>query len=122
MFGWLRKKAPGALYPETLWVVTLSNERITVTDPDKEMLSVALSNLSAVAIETNDSGPWGADLWWLLFGPDRALACTFPQGATGEQSAIDYLVTLPGFDHEEMIKAMSSTNNATFAVWEKPAP
>src|SRR4051812_33790627 len=75
MFGWLRKKDPGALYPEALWVATLSDDRITVTDPNGEMLSVEMSDLSAVAIETNDTGPSGADFWWLLFGRHRAFAC-----------------------------------------------
>ena len=37
-------------------------------------------------IETNDSGPFGADVWWLLFGADDRIAVAFPQGATGEQA------------------------------------
>jgi hypothetical protein len=39
----------------------------------------------------------------------------------GEQAALDYLMTLTGFDHAEMIKAMSSVENAVFPVWRKPA-
>jgi hypothetical protein len=46
--------------------------------------------MAGVAFETNDTGPWGADVWWLLFGSDEQLAGVFPQGATGESSALDY--------------------------------
>jgi hypothetical protein len=120
MFGWQRKKGPGAPYPEALWVVALEEERIAVTDPEDETRSVELSDLSAVAIETNDTGPWGADFWWLFFGPDRAFACAVPQGATGEQTVVDYLKALPSFDWNEMTKAVRSTANAVFTVWERP--
>jgi hypothetical protein len=70
-------------------------------------------------IETNDSGPFGADIWWLLFGADDRLACAFPQGAAGEKAAVDRLLGLPGFDHEAMIMAMGSTGNAVFPVWRR---
>jgi hypothetical protein len=75
--------------------------------------------MAGVAFETNDTGPWGADVWWLLFGSDEQLAGVFPQGATGESSALDYLMILPGFDHEQLTKAMCSTANAVFPVWTK---
>jgi len=80
---------------------------------------VRKDDLSGVAIQTNDTGPWGADVWWLLFGCNDQLSCAFPQGATGESALIDYLFALPSFDHGEMIKAMTSTENVTFAVWRR---
>ena len=60
-----------------------------------------------------------ADVWWLLFGADDRIAVAFPQGASGEQEAIDWLIALPGFDHEAMIMAMGSTGNAVFPVWRR---
>jgi hypothetical protein len=119
MFGWLkRKRQPARLDPESRWIVEADEHRIIVTDPAGETSSVEEGDLCAIAIETNDSGPWGADLWWLLFGAET-LACAFPQGATGEQKMIDYLTALPSFNHEEMAKAMASTANAVFPVWTK---
>ena len=53
-----------------------------------------------MAISTNDSGPWGADFWWLLYGKDGELACAFPEMATGDKEAADMLIALPGFDFE----------------------
>lgn len=119
MFGWFKKK-PRSLQPESKWVITIDRGRITVRDEGGETRSVAKDDLFGVAIETNDSGPWGADVWWLLFDRDDRLACAFPQGATGEDAAIGYISALPAFDHAEMIKAMRSADNAVFAVWRKP--
>ncbi len=76
-----------------------------------------MSELRGVIIETDDSGPWGADLWWLLFGADDRVAVAFPGGATGEQVVIDRLMALPGFDFETMTRAMGSTEVAVFPVW-----
>lgn len=92
---------------------------IRVTDPAGGSRAIGKSELSGVAIETNDSGPWGADLWWLLFGAGGVPACAFPLGATGEKAAVDYLTALAGFDHAEMAKAMSSTDNRLFALWSR---
>ena len=102
---------------ESSWTVDATADRIAVTDPQGETSRVTLADLHGVMIETNDSGPFGADLWWLLFGADDRLACAFPQGAAGEKDALDLLTSLPGFDHEAMIMAMGSTANAVFPVW-----
>ena len=119
--AWLRRKPaqPEAprLEPEARWVVETDDHRIAVTDTTGERREVRFDHLRGVAIETNDSGPWGADVWWLLFDSDGKLACAYPQGATGERTALDRLLQLPGFDHEELLAAMASTGNATFIVW-----
>lgn len=118
MFGWFRKKQ-SPLQPEGKWIVAIDDSRISVSDDSGQMRSVDKSDLSGVAVETNDRGPWGADVWWLLFDANDRMACAFPQGAKGENAAIDWLTALPSFDYGEMIKAMGSTDNAVFAVWRK---
>ncbi len=120
MFGWLRRRAKG-LQPEGQWVVDVGPERIRVTDAAGGTTALAKADLAAVVIETNDSGPWGADLWWLLFGLGGKLAVTWPQGATGEAAVIDRLMAMRGFDHQQMIAAMASTENATFILWSPAA-
>lgn len=119
MFGWLRRK-PAPLSPESLWRVTIDDDAIHVMDDQGGRSAVAIRDLSGVAIETNDSGPWGIDLWWLLFDADDRMAGAVPQGATGEQALIDFAMTLPDFDHQKMTKAMRSTANASFALWRAP--
>lgn len=106
----------------TAWIVDALEDRINVTEPDGKTKFVGLDDLRGVVIETNDSGPFGADVWWLLFGADEKVACAFPQGASGEKAVVDRLMSLPGFDHEAMIMAMGSTGNAVFPVWrDQPA-
>lgn len=118
MLGWFKKK-PARLEPESKWVIATSEDTFQVTDHAGNTRVLSKSDLSGVAIETNDTGPWGEDVWWLLFGASDQPACAFPQGATGEAALIDYLSGLPAFDHGEMIKAMSSTGNAVFPVWRR---
>jgi hypothetical protein len=104
---------------EAAYVVSVEGNGISVADPNGDEKTLALEDLSGVMIETNDSGPSGADVWWLLFGADDRIAVAFPQGATGERDAIDWLIALPGFDHEAMVMAMGSTANAVFPVWRR---
>ncbi|QNA83411.1 hypothetical protein G4G27_04890 [Sphingomonas sp. So64.6b] len=118
MFDWFKKKS-GKAEPESKWVVTFDGEHIGVSDAAAQTKRAAKHDLSGVAIETNDSGPWGADLWWLFFRSDGQMLFAFPQGATGEKAVIDYLLTLPSFDHGKMIEAMASTENAIFVVWQR---
>ena len=107
------------LWPEARWVVSVNDGGFRGTDHTGKDMALATTDLSFVVIETNDSGPWGADVWWLLFGADGKLGFAFPQGATGDKTVVDHLMKLPGFDFEEMIKAMCSADNATFAVWRR---
>lgn len=118
MLGWFKKR-PRQLEPEHKWVVSVDDDLISVCDQSGLTKSVAKGDLSRVAIETNDSGPWGADVWWLLFDGCDQLICAFPQGATGEGAVVEYVCALPAFDYAEMIRAMASTDNAVFGVWRK---
>ncbi|MBB5714197.1 hypothetical protein [Sphingomonas aerophila] len=118
MFGWLEKRRRRP-QPEALWVVSVEPDHVQVIDDAGRTTRLAKSDMIGVAIETNDTGPWGADVWWLLFGSEGQLACAFPQGATGESGALDYLTQLPAFDYGQVAKAMGSTAKAVFPVWAK---
>jgi hypothetical protein len=116
--SWFRKRREHS-QPEALWVVSVEPYHVQVTEDAGRTTTLAKSDMIGVAIETNDTGPWGADVWWLLFGCEGQLACAFPQGATGESGALDYFTRLPDFDHGQMVRAMGSTANAVFPVWTK---
>lgn len=120
MFGWFRKRS-ARLEPEARWQVTTDSTAIQICDDKGETKALAWDDLSAILIETNDSGPWGADVWWLLLGADDHVACAYPQGATGEAAALDIFMALEGFDHAQMTAAMGSAENAIFPVWRKTA-
>jgi hypothetical protein len=114
-----KKRASGPLTPEGKWRVDCDHDVLRVTDDKGNLKQVPKAELSGVIVETNDTGPWGADVWWLLFGTDDRVAAEYPQGATGEETMLDYLTALPGFDHAKMIEAMQSTGNDVFPVWRR---
>lgn len=120
MFGWFRKQS-ARLEPEARWQVTIDATTIWICDDKGDIRTLAWANLSAILIETNDSGPWGTDVWWLFCDADDQVACAYPQGATGEAAALDIFMALEGFDHAQMSAAMGSTANAIFPVWRKTA-
>lgn len=108
------------LMPEALFHVAVTDEGIETQRPDGKNERVELANLAAVIIETNDTGPWGTDVWWILVGKDGRQGCVFPEGATGEGEVLTRLQELPGFDNEAFIRAMGCTDNARFVCWKSP--
>lgn len=106
------------LMPESQVLVNFNDSLVSVAFPSGETQSITWQDVDCVAIETNDSGPWGADVWWLLEGQDRRVA--YPQGATGDSEMLGQLPNhFPGFDHAAVIQAMGSTSNARFVCWQR---
>lgn len=108
------------LYPEFNFKVHVTDERIRVVRPDGKEESVTWNALKAVVVETNDTGPWGTDVLWLLIGEELKSGCVIPQGADGEKELLNRLQALPGFDNEALIEAMGSASNRKFLCWERP--
>jgi hypothetical protein len=106
------------LLPEAEFVVHFDDDEVVCSRPNGVIERVAWADLEAVIIETNDTGPWGADLWWLLLGA-RQTGCLFPNGATGETEVAERLRQLPDFDFEAFFQAMQSTENQRFLCWRK---
>lgn len=126
MFDWLKRmfsslQAPSVLQKESRYIVTVDEKEIRCRRPSGETESVTWDDLNSVIIETNDTGPWGMDVWWLLLGVNGASGCSIPQGATGDQALLRKLYALPGFDSEQFIAAMSCTDNQRFLCWTRPA-
>ncbi|RQU80024.1 hypothetical protein DF141_04245 [Burkholderia cenocepacia] len=103
------------------WTVTATDTRIASTDQAGTTRGIALSDLGAILIETNDQGPFVSDVWWILFDTNKQFACAFPQDAEGAKAAVDRLLDLPGIDHRKVIDAQTSIQNATFPIWERAA-
>jgi len=76
-----------------------------------------MADARAIYVETNDTGPWGADVWWLVEGPSGQIDLAFPQLATGEELALNRFHQLPGF----VVKGMNSVENARFECWKAPS-
>jgi hypothetical protein len=110
-----------ALQPESKWQVSRSGGSVVVTPASGAAERMSEAAITRVIIVTNDTGPVGIDVWWMLVDDAAKRAIGYPQGATGEQPVLDWLTALPGFDHGAMIAAMASTENNEFLCWERGA-
>ena len=82
--------------------------------------SITWADLAAIDIVTTDAGPYVEDVFWLLAGRDPARGCAIANEAEGFTLLLARLQALPGFDNGAVIRAMTSTGNARFAVWRRP--
>ena len=100
---------------EPAWSVELSDGKVTVSDPAGRKESIHLDAVRKITIKTNDTGPFESDIMWNLHDKERLVP--FPMGTIGEEQAVDALMKLPGFNHEEMIAAMGCTDNKVFLLY-----
>lgn len=121
LWSWLRMKFEDArkvgLDPESEWVVTVSETRVSCQRPNGLVESVEWDDLKVVLIETTDEGPFAIDVFWMLAGEKSG--CVVPLGATGEAEMVARLQTLPNFNNEAFLEAMSSTENRRFICWQR---
>lgn len=121
MFEFIRKwraSREDALMFEREVRVEDKDGQVTATFPGGESQSVSWSRLEKVEVLIDDSGPWGADFWWVL--TDANGHCSYPQGAIGEVELIPKLKKLHGFDCDALGRAMRCTDVAKFECWVAP--
>ncbi|TPG04333.1 hypothetical protein EAH84_15460 [Sphingomonas oligophenolica] len=105
-------------HSEAQFVVEVTaDDQITCRAPNQAEQRIRMTDLAAVYVETNHSGPWGADVWWLLNDSTGQTQVAFPQLATGEEAALERLRLIPGFQ----VRGMNSGENALFMCWSKPS-
>lgn len=106
--------------PEDEFVVTLTDDDITVAHPERKTESVRWDDVQAIKVLTTDAGPFFPDVWFVLIGTNGG--CVFPQGAPNAESAYDRISQFDGFDFETFIHAMSSAKNEEFLLWSRTGP
>jgi len=107
-------RKPKPLLPENKFIVEVTDTTFSVANPDGTVAAISLKDITSIIVETNDTGPWGTDVWFIIAGQDGK-SCAYPMGATNDLLALDYYTTLPSFE----LKGMNSTENAQFVCWEK---
>jgi len=96
-------------------VEVTADDEIICRAPHQAEQRISMSDLASVCVETNDSGPWGADVWWLLNDNAGRTRVAFPQLASGEDVALERLQQLRGFK----MRGMNSCDNARFKCWSR---
>lgn len=103
--------------PEAQFVVEVTaDDEIICRAPKQAEQRIKMADVAAVYVETSDTGPWGADVWWLLNDNTGQTKVAFPQLATGETKALLRLQELPGF----AMRGMNSADTARFQCWRSP--
>jgi hypothetical protein len=102
---------------EANYRVELSEEDAGCVDPGGRRNAVSWAALESVRVVTTGSGPFAPDVFWVLEG--GGTKCVVPLGASGEPELLERLQALPGFDNEAFIKAMGSSEDASFPVWRR---
>ncbi len=81
--------------------------------------AIPWDDLVAVAIRTTGDGRSGEDVWWQFWGPAGVVEIP---GSRVDGPAFDELRgRLPALDHDKVIRAMGSTRERVFRVWDREA-
>jgi hypothetical protein len=116
VFGWLKAWTARGSSPR--WTVAVIDGLIAIDDGQGAEVTVQVSDLRQIVVATDDSGPWGVDVVFLLYSDAVEPTGIFPLEAKGMHDFVAWLKELPGYHDRELAKAMSSTEVARFVVYE----
>lgn len=101
--------------PEEQFVVEVTpSDEIVCRQRRAAEQRVPVADVGAIYFESSDD-LLGFD-WWLLMDKAGEVAVAFPLGATGQETVLERLRLLPGFE----IGGMNSTGHARFLCWKAP--
>ena len=84
---------------------------------DGRVEEIMWDDLNEVCIVTTDQGPALDDVFYVLTGNGKG--CAVPSEAVGVKELLPRLQSLPNFNNQVAIQAMSSTTNAKFVCWQR---
>lgn len=84
--------------------------------------SVTWAELSSVVIRVIPEGPWKEDVFLMLAGTDGN-GTAVPSGDPAADALIERLQSLPGFDNDKFVEAMTTDADEAYLVWKaNPLP
>jgi hypothetical protein len=98
--------------------ITVDEDGVRRRLADGSEESVSWAQLKEVAIRTTPEGPWQEDVFFLLIGEGGG-GCAVPAGHPAADDLMGRLQSLPGFDNEAFIEAMTTTEDGLFVVWQR---
>ncbi|HJK89794.1 MAG TPA: hypothetical protein RMH85_26375 [Polyangiaceae bacterium LLY-WYZ-15_(1-7)] len=99
-------------------VLSVDDERVRRELPDGRVEEVRWDALKKVEILSTAEGPLLEDVFFLLFAAGGG-GVAVPSSLARETGLLPRLQRLPHFDHEAVIRAMTSTEPARFLCWER---
>src|SRR5690242_20332077 len=82
--------------PFCTWTVSIEDGVILTGDGLGTEYGLSVADLRKVVVATDDSGPWGYDVMYLLYAAGSKPAALFPLEARGCQDFVDWLSRRPG--------------------------
>jgi len=78
-----------------------------------------LGKVAKIMVETWDTGPFATDPCWLLADAEDRILFVLPAGAVREKELFERIGNARGFDKAAIRRAMRSTRNARFTIWQR---
>jgi hypothetical protein len=100
--------------------ITVDEDGVRRQLADGSEESVTWTNLSEVAIRTTPEGPWKEDVFFLLV-KEGGGGCAVPAGHPSADALMSRLQSMPGFDNDAFVEAMTTLDDGLFVVWQRSA-
>lgn len=98
--------------------ITIDDEGVRRQLADGTEESVTWEKLKEVAIRTTPEGPWKEDVFFLLVAEGGG-GCAVPAGDPSADALMSRLQSLPDFDNDAFIEAMTTIEDGLFVVWQR---
>jgi len=98
--------------------VKIDDEKLLIVWPTGQKEIFYMKDLKSVAIITTDERPMQPDVFWLLMFKIPIMVPS-DEWIPGSLAIAHFFLNLPNFDHKKFIKAMCSTSNNAFELWDK---
>ena len=99
------------------FLITITDDLVRVEHPTRKTEEIFWKDIKEISYLNTDAGPFAPDLWLILTGDNNG--CLIPHGTEGCEKVYDIVSKYNGFDFENVIEAMSSSENKQFLLWRK---
>ncbi|GEM_PF-1970481 len=101
-------------------VFELTEEGALFGYPHELKQELTWEKVTKIEILTSSEGPWSEDLWWAIFQEGMEEPALIPNCTKNITAIFEVLETrFNGVSMENIQKAMGSTSNAQFLIWQK---
>lgn len=98
--------------------ITVDDDGVRRQLADGTEESVSWADLAEVAIRTTPEGPWKEDVFFLLMREGGG-GCAVPAGDPAADDLMSRLQSLPDFDNDAFIEAMTTIEDGLFVIWRR---
>lgn len=98
--------------------ITIDDDGVRRQLADGTEESVTWAKLKEVAIRTTPEGPWKEDVFFLLVAEGGG-GCAVPAGDSSADALMSRLQSLPDFDNDAFVEAMTTIEDGLFVIWQR---